>query len=116
MFLANTRGNSTLCAQATCNFNVINEQGLADKISQAQDDVDSQQNTSAEKRAGILSEGHSLLAIPWLVSLVDSGIEALEKKAHAVLTLEGPDGSPPWPDRDEAADHLQKHYPRLLVS
>ena len=141
-----------------CNYNVINEQGLADKIKQAQDDVDSQQNTSAEKRAVVLIEGHNLLAIPWLVSLVDlavwikvplrrcalsrvtrragfkgvtdpvlresivdkemnegffsthigaSGIEALEKKAHAVLTLEGPGGSPPWPDRDEAADHLQ---------
>ena len=36
-----------------------------------------------------------------------SGIEALEKQAHAVLMLEGPDGSAPWPDRDEAANHLQ---------
>ena len=65
------RGNCTLCAQAKCNYSVINEQGLADKIKQAQDDVDSQQNTSADKRAVVLIEGHSLLAILWLVSLVD---------------------------------------------
>ena len=71
MFLANTRGSCTLCAQAKCNYNVINEQGLVDRIKQAQDDVDSQQSTSAEKRAVVLIEGHNLLAIPWLVSLVD---------------------------------------------
>ena len=41
MFLASTRGNCTLCVNAKCNYNVISEQGLADKIKQAQDDVDS---------------------------------------------------------------------------
>ena len=71
MFLANTRGNCTLCVSAICNYNVINELDLADKIKQAQDDVDSQQNTSAEKRAVVSIEGSNLLAIPWMVSLVD---------------------------------------------
>ena len=31
-FLAMTRGNCKLCGQTKCNYNVLNEQGLADRI------------------------------------------------------------------------------------
>ncbi len=39
-----------------------------------------------------------------------SDIINLERQADVSFVLEGPDGSPPWPTRDEAANHL-----RLLI-
>ena len=62
MFLANTRGDCKLCAQTKCSYNVLSEQGLADKIRQVQGDVDSPKNTSSVKRAAVLIDGLNLLA------------------------------------------------------
>ena len=57
--------------EVKCNYNVINEQALLEKITHAQEDVDAQQNTSNTKRSAVHIEGHNLLSLPWLVSLVD---------------------------------------------
>ncbi len=161
MSLANSRGNCVLCKEAKCNYSKMNEQAMSEKIKQVQEEVGAEPNTSSTKRSAVLAEGHNLLSLPWLVSLVDlkvwikvplrrcalnrvtrragfrkmtepaereavideelnqgffcdhvfaSDIINLERQADVSFVLEGPDGSPPWPTRDEAADHL-----RLLI-
>ena len=129
---------------------------MFEDVKQAQEDVDAQPNTSNTKRSAVI-EGHNLLSLPWLVSLVDlkawisvplrrcainrvtrraclrnmtepaerdaaidkelnqgfscdhvfaSVIINLEGQADVSFVLEGPDGSPPWPTRDEAPPAL----------
>ncbi len=135
----------------------MNELALSEEIKQAQEEVDAEPNTSNTKRSVVLVEGHNLLSLPWLVSLVDlkvwisvplrrcalnrvtrragfrnmtepaergaaidkelsqgffcdhifaSDIINVERQADVSFVLEGPGGSPPWPTRDEAANHL----------
>ena len=45
--------------------------GVSEEIKQAQHEVGAEPNTSNTKRPAVLIEGHSLLSLPWLVSLVD---------------------------------------------
>ena len=146
----------------------MNEQAASEKIKQAQEDVDGTPNTSNTKRSVVLIEGHNLLSLPWLVSLVDlkvwisvplrrcalnrvtlragfrnmtdpaereaaidkvlnqgffcdhifaSDIINLGRQADVSFVLEGPDGSPPWPTRDEAANHQRLlNYDKLGVA
>ncbi len=72
-FLTLTRGNCKLCGDTKCNFNVLDEVALHERIELAIESV-KKRLENIKGRGLVLIEGHALLALPWLVGISDLSV------------------------------------------